>query len=194
MAALSPEGALEQLYELMRDQHVNMRVRLNSAVSASRVEPLTMPGEEPTPAVAFLRNIIHVSHHGTRYNPEWRRQAGAALAYYERRAKKAELQYEVPDQDQRRAGWKRNLDSLLRQRLQADGKWPGSRAALAQPFAIPNADPELAVSALLMSAEQGTKPRQKAIDQPIGERITNRGQRVLVLRDVAVCLRERMAA
>lgn len=184
--------AIEQLYELMRDQSVNMRVRLNSAVSASRVEPLAMPGEDPPPAVAFLRNIIHASLHGTRYNPEWRRQAGAALAYYERRAKKAELMYQVPDQDERNAAWKRNLDSISRQQLWGAGKWPDHSDLLRRPYTTPACDPELAITAMLIPAEQKHR-RRKAIDQPVNERVASSAHRLQILRSVAKCLQDRMA-
>jgi hypothetical protein len=186
-------AALEQLHELMRDQSVTMRVRLNSAISASRVEPLAMPGEETTPAVAFLRNILTLRHHGKPYQATWRKEAAAALAYYERRARKAELQYEVPDQAERSAAWKRNLDSLLRQYLWTEGRWPHDKAALhGDAWHALAADPELALAAILVPAEQRRKTRQKAIDQPIAQHINTDGQRQDILRHVANSLYQRI--
>jgi len=187
------QTALSQLYELMRDNSVSMRVRLNSAIRASRVEPLAMPGEEPPPAVAFLRNIMNFRHNGQSYSAGWRSEAGSALAYYERRARKAELQYEVPDQEERIAAWKRTLDSLLRQRIWAKGHWPEDRDALAIPFTAPECDPDLATTALIVPVEQQQRRvRQKAIDEPIAERISSNRQRLEILREVAVSLQQRV--
>jgi hypothetical protein len=189
--------ALDDLYGLMRDPAVSMRVRLTSAISASRVEPLAMPGMEPPPAVAFLRNIMTYRYQGKAYRAEWRRMAGAALAYWERRAAMAQLKFNVADHDERRAEWHRILNGSIRRHLWAHHRWPQDKAALIGPdeaFEMPAHDPELGLSALLLPGERhNSRRRQTAIDEPEAPRIASEAQRRDILRDIAVVVQRRLA-
>jgi hypothetical protein len=68
----------------MNDGTVGIRNRLNAAVSASRVSPLSMPGESAPPAVVFLRSIVECEHAGLMFRYDYRREAAQALAYWGR--------------------------------------------------------------------------------------------------------------
>jgi hypothetical protein len=191
MPTAIPETALEQLYQIMRDLAAPMRVRLNSAVSASRVEPLVTHGDKPPPAVSFLQHIIQFRKDGKAYKADYRRTAGAALAYYERRAKKAELLYKIPNLDQRNNNTRRLLNSLLRQHLWAAARWPQDKHLLLGPADdIPDINPELAISALLLDAPNQSSPKakQKAVDQPLATQVETPLHRQQILRNVAAAM------
>jgi hypothetical protein len=95
---MAETAAILELYAIMRDHGARERDRLNSAISASRVEPLTLPGEQRPPGVEWLRKMVEDLTAPTGY----RREAASALAYWERRAAKMAVTYEVADADQRR--------------------------------------------------------------------------------------------
>jgi hypothetical protein len=181
------ETAIEDLYDIMRDPASGLRQRLNAAVSASRVERLAMPGETLPEAVMFLREIIGTEHEGSRFRVEYRREAAAALAYYERRVKKAELQYKVADQDERLRQWRGVLNGCIRVHLGRRNLWPGRRDILfkpADPIELPPYDPELGLAALLYAGSRKAK-RPRAIDERSVPTIASDAQRIEILRSIA---------
>src|SRR5262245_41713085 len=94
--------AINDLLAIMRDtMRVTPRDRLNAAVSASRVEKLQMPGEEPPESVRYLRSVIDDPKIATNL----RREAAAAVAYFQKRSAKAALTFQVTDIDQQRREW-----------------------------------------------------------------------------------------
>jgi hypothetical protein len=193
----SDKPALEDLYTLMNDLGVNIRTRLNAAISASRVEPLAQPGQPEPPGVEFLRNIISYRQGKLAYRAEWRRMAGAALAYWERRAAKAALKFNVADHQEQRAEWHRILNGSIRRHLWAHHRWPQDKAALIGPdeaFEMPAHEPELGLSALLLPGERhNSRRRQTAIDEPEAPHIKSQAHRRDILRDIAVVVQRRLA-
>jgi hypothetical protein len=190
--------ALDQLYELMRDPAVGMRVRIMAAISASRVEPTELPGGEPPPAVAFLRNIMTMRHAGQPYSAAWRSKAGAALSYYERRTAIVALKFQVEDDSERRASWRRLINGLLRRELWAQGRWPQDKAALLgaeEQIEFPACSPETALTALLLPAEgRAQRRRKKALDEPAAPTIADEGERREILRSIALLMQRRLEA
>jgi hypothetical protein len=187
--------ALDQLYALMRDGNVPMRARLDSAIRASRVEPLEMPGTEAPPAVLFLRNVMTYKYEGKQYNGVLRSKAGAALAYYERRSAMAALKYNVADDSERIEGWRRVINGLLRRHLVKHRRWPQDKDALLgpdEPFAAPPYAPELGLSALLIANPRG-RHRAKSVDEPESQVIRSQGERDTVLRAIAHVMHNRLA-
>jgi hypothetical protein len=190
-------AALDQLYALMRDGSVAMKVRLNSAVSASRVEPLVQPGMAPPPAVAFLRNIMEYRYEGKQYRAEWRRMAGAALTYWERRAALAAIKFKVADTSEEQAQWRRILNGLLRRHLWAHGRWPQDKGLLlsADVSVLIPCSSELALAALLLPADpMKRRGRKTALDEPDKAVIASEEERHDVLRQIAALLHQRLAA
>lgn len=162
---------LTDLYQIMRDQTVGMRQRINAAVSASRVEALSMPDEAPPEAIVFLRHVIDAEFdNGARFSPQFRRESAAAVSYWERRCKKAELTFGVPDLDEKRRAWRALINGAIRLHLSKVGRWPqDSRVLLGpnDPFEVPAADPETTLSALLLGGHnrQERRRRQRSIDE-----------------------------
>lgn len=68
--------AIHDLYAIMSDGTAGIRNRINAAVSASRVEPLAMPGESEPPVVVFLREVVACEYAGLMF----RYHAGAEPA------------------------------------------------------------------------------------------------------------------
>jgi hypothetical protein len=168
------ERALDDLYQIMADQSVGLRNRLNAAISASRVEPLSMPGEPEPQGVRFLRWIIETEGaDGLRFSPQFRRESAAALAYYQRRAQKAQLLYNVADADERRETWRRILNGALRVHLGKHGHWPQRTDVLltaADKIDVAGLpDPELVLSALLLGGgnRQERRRRQRTVDERV---------------------------
>jgi hypothetical protein len=181
------ETAIDDLYDIMRDPASGMRQRLNAAISASRVERLSMPGEAMPEAVLFLREIVGTEHEGSRFRVEYRREAASALSYSERRAKKAELQYSVPDQDERHRQWRGVLNGCIRLHLGRRGLWPERRNVLFRPddtLEMPPHDPELGLAALLYAGSRKAR-RPRAIDERSVPTIASDAQRLEILRSIA---------
>ena len=130
-----------------------------------------MPGESEPPAVVFLRSIVACEHAGLMFRYDYRREAAAALSYWERRCKKVELQYSVPDEAERRTSWRRILNGALRIHLGKHGRWPADKRVLfsaVDEFELPACDLDLALSALLSGGNrQQSRRRRKAIDERV---------------------------
>ena len=113
-----------------------------------------MSGEAEPPAIAFLRWLLaYKAADGEQFSPSFRRESAAAIAFWERKCRRAELQYSVADQDEIRASWRRIINGLLRRHLWAHNRWPRDKHVLyteGELFELPPHDPELALSALLM--------------------------------------------
>lgn len=187
----SPQNALNDLYQLMRDQSISTRARIDAAVSASRVEPATQPHEQPPPAVQFLRNAITFRHNGKPYQAELRRKAGSALAFWERRAAVAAMKFSVADNTEITNAWRRTLNGLIRHHLWKDGRWPADKHLLIDPddssFDRPPHDPKLALDAILVPGQR-QHAKRKAFDQPDQPHITSEEQREQILADLAKSL------
>ena len=185
-----PDQALEDLYAIMRDGTVGMRVRLNAATNACRLEPLALTGQAPPPAVRFLRNIVNFKHEGKSYSADWRRMAATSLGYWERRSKQATLAFNVTDNTEQTNTWRRVLNGTMRYTLAKNRQWPDDRHNLITPndtaFERPVYDPQLALNAFLLSGERQQKGRRKtAIDEPDKPTIANEQHRRDILADVA---------
>jgi hypothetical protein len=190
-----PKPAISELYLIMHDSGASERDRINSAVSASRVEPLTMPGEEPPPAVKWLRKMVDDLSAPTGY----RRECAAALAYWERRAKKVELAYNVADDTERRRQWRSLVNGAIRLHLAKIGKWPERKDVLMGPddlLEVPAANPEVVLSAILLgSSNRAARRRQKAIDERATELWSgSEAERTELIRPVARLAHERLMA
>jgi hypothetical protein len=189
----APKPAISELYLIMHDSGASERDRINSAVSASRVEPLTMPGEEPPPAVKWLRKMVADLSAPTSY----RRECAAALAYWERRAKKVELTYNVADDIEKVRQWRSLVNGAIRLHLAQIGKWPERKDVLMGPddlLEVPAANPEVVLSALLLgSSNRQQRRRQKAIDERATELWSgSETERAEVLRPIARLAQQRL--
>jgi hypothetical protein len=128
-----------------------------------------MPGESEPEAVLFLRDIVGTEHEGSRFRVEYRREAAAALSYWERRCKKAELQYNVPDENERRASWRKLVNGGIRIHLGKIGRWPQDKHILfgagdeIDVAGLP--DPDLVLSGLLFGGNRPQRRRRRAIDE-----------------------------
>jgi hypothetical protein len=192
------ERGLADLLTIMRDQQVKMRDRINAAVSASRVSALAMPGEPDPPALAFLRWVIDYKRDGIQFPHSWRREAAAAISFWERKCKRAELLYQVPDQSEHRESWRRLINGALRYHLGRNDMWPGRKDILLAPgddFQPPaGVDPETVFAALTLPAgNRQARRRQKAIDERMAS-VWNgtEEQRITLLKPLAVLMRQRL--
>jgi hypothetical protein len=163
---MATKDAIADLLSIMNDEAASPRDRLNSAVSASRVSPLALVGEILPPAVVYLRDVIDDPEAPTNY----RREAAAALAYYQRRVKKAELLYSVADQDERRETWRRVLNACICYQCRLNGRQHKSVLLTADDtFQTPACEPEFALAALLGGSNR--QHRRRAQQTKIDERI-----------------------
>jgi hypothetical protein len=159
---------IHDLDAIVNDGTAGLRNRLNAAIYASRVEKLAMPGETEPPAVVFVRSVVALEHAGTMFRYDYRRESAAALAYWERRCKKAELQYKVPDENERRASWRRILNGVLCAHL---GKHPRRNDVLfkvSDTFEMPPCSPEVALSAILLGANSPQRRRRQKSNRRTG--------------------------
>jgi hypothetical protein len=191
-------AALEDLYAIMNDKTAGIPARLRAGVAASRTERLAMPGEEEPPAVVFLRSIVNCEHPGLMFHHNYRTAAAEALAYWERRCKRAELQYDVPDDTELRTKWRRILNGLIRAHLVTTQRWPRDEyflIAADEPFTMPAGDPDTTLAALLLGGQnRHAKRRQKAIDQPVASGMWSGSeeQRLALIRPLAELVRQRI--
>jgi hypothetical protein len=179
------KSAIAELYAIMLDTSLEFRHRHNASVSASRVEPLALePGTPEPPAVTFLRATLNPDNN---HPPQFRREAGAALAYFERRHAKASLKFNVDNSSETRTAWSRILNAAIRAHLWKHHRWPADKHLLITPNQITNLPaypPETALSAIL--SPQTRKPaRRKALDQPDSPTVTSPEQRQEILRFIA---------
>ena len=143
-----------------------------------------MPGESEPPAVVFLRSIVACEHAGLMFRYDYRREAAAALSYWERRCKKVELQYSVPDEAERRTSWRRILNGALRIHLGKHGRWPADKRVLfsaVDEFELPACDPDLALSALRKAIDErvpgtwsGTEAERRELLLPLARLVHQR--------------------
>jgi hypothetical protein len=190
------ETAISALLKIMRNETTSPRDRLNAAVSASRVERLQMPGEAPPASVQYLRDIIDDDSAATNF----RREAAAATAYFERRSRKAALSFAISDVDAKRETWRRLLNGALRHHFWRHGRWPQDKALLlgqADEIDIVGLpDPEIVTAALLVPAgNRHTRRRQRAIDEPVTTGVWSgtESERKEVLRPLARAVHARLA-
>jgi hypothetical protein len=183
-----PDQGLNDLYDLMNDQSISLRQRIYAAVSASRVEPLGLIGDEP-PAVVFLRSIVNFNLEGKTYAAAHRHLAAQALAYWERRAKQAAIKFAVTDDAERIAAWRRINNGTIRYAIVKNNRWPQDKHSLIAPndseFARPAYDPELVLSAIFLPGEHTKKRRAKAIDEPDKPIIGSENHRREILSTIA---------
>jgi hypothetical protein len=191
------QRGLDDLLSIMRDQSVKARDRLNAAVSASRVSALAMPGDEAPEAVKYLRYIIDYMKDGIQFPAAWRREAASAVSYYERRAAKNALQFQVTDTAEQNREWRALLNGVLRRHLWHAKRWPRDRAVL---FAVDEAlpampcDPSLALTALMLPFDRHSRrARRKGLDEPDMVAITSEEQRRDILRAIARCMHRRLS-
>ena len=156
-----------------------------------------MPGEAAPPAVVFLRSIVAMEHAGLMLRFDLRREAAQAVAYWERRAKRAELQYEVPDQTERRESWRKLINSALRVHLSKHGCWPAGKDMLLQPgdeFEMPATDPEIAYSAMMLGGNRHQRrQRQKFLDERLpGKWTGDETERAELIRVIATAAHQRL--
>jgi hypothetical protein len=163
--------AIANLLEIMRDESASPRDRINAAVSASRVEKLQLPGEEPPESIAYLRAIISDIDVATNF----RREAAAACAYFERRSKKAALTFEVADLTEQQRQWANIANACLRYQLSLSGDWPQNRNLLQQDAPTPPTNPEVTIAALLMpvTRARSASRKRRTVDDPGGTPILN---------------------
>lgn len=176
--------AIANLLDIMRDESASPRDRINAAVSASRVEKLQLPGDEPPESIAYLRFLADHPDVPTNF----RREAAAACAYFERRSAKAALTFEVADTSEQRSQWAAIARAALRARLSRASTWPECRELLRSTETIkaPTSSPEQAIAALLTTAHtQTTQRRRRAIDDPGGPAINSERERRAAIRAVA---------
>ena len=187
------------LYEIMNDGRAGIPNRLRAAVAASRVERLSMPGESEPPAIVFLRSVVASEHEGLMFRYDLRREAAQGLAYWERRCKRAALQFAVPDADEKRRAWLRIINGGLRAHLTTRGSWPARKDVLLTDTdeidvaSLP--DPDLVLSALLLGGNrQQRRQRQKAIDEPVAATWSGtEEQRIETIRPLAKAVHRRLA-
>jgi hypothetical protein len=190
--------ALDDLYDIMRDGTAGIRNRLNAAISASRVERLAMPGEPEPPAVAFLRTIVAGQHAGLMFRHDYRRESASALAYWERRCKRAELQYDVADADERRDSWCKLVNGGIRLHLGKIGRWPQDKHVLltaADEIDVTGLpDPDLVLSALLIGGHnRHARRRLRAIDERVPAVWSgSENERNALLRSLAKLVHQRL--
>lgn len=180
--------AIANLIDIMRDETASPRDRINAAVSASRVQKLQLPGEEPPESVAYLRSLIDDPITPTNH----RREAAAACAYFERRSAKAALTFEVADLTEQQRQLDRIANAALRYQLTTrQGAWPIQRDLLQPDAPMPPANPELPLAALLMpvTTTQHAKRKRRAVDDPGGTPIigSQRERRAAILPVAKVC-------
>lgn len=197
------ERALDDLLAIMRDQRVGMRDRINASISASRVSALTLPGESEPEAVVFLRWIIDFDggQKGERFSPSFRREAAAALSFWQRRAAKMALTYEVPDQTERAAGWRKLINGAIRLHLSEHDLWPARRDILltaaeeiVDVASLP--DPERVLSALMLPAggNRHARRRLKAIDERLADIfLGTEAERLALIKPLALLAEARLA-
>jgi len=175
----------------MNDQSISLRQRIYAAVSASRVEPLGLIGDEP-PAVVFLRAIITFNHEGKTYAAAHRHLAAQALAYWERRAKQAAIKFAVTDNAEQIIAWRRITNGTIRYAISKIHRWPQDKHSLVKPndteFARPAFDPELALNAMFLPGEHTKKRRAKAIDEPDKPTINSEKQRINIIAALAAVI------
>jgi hypothetical protein len=177
--------AILNLLDIMRDESASPRDRINAAVSASRVEKLQLPGDEPPESIAYLRSLLDDQDVPTNF----RREAAAACAYFERRSAKAALTFEVADTSEQRKQWAVIAKAALRARLSTTSAWPDHRHLLRSTEQIhqpPTSSPELAIAAMLTAAHsQASQRKRRAIDDPGGPTINSERERRLAIRALA---------
>jgi hypothetical protein len=156
-----------------------------------------MPGESEPPAVVFLREVVACEYAGLMFRHDYRREAAAALAYWERRCRKAELLYSVSDQEERQRQWRSLINGGIRLALARTGRWPADKHILLgpdDPFELPAVDAEHALNSLLMPAASTRKTRrQRAIDErglPPG--VSSEAERLELLRPLAQLVHARL--
>ena len=184
--------AIANLLDIMRDEAASPRDRINAAVSASRVQKLQLPGEEPPESVAYLRSLIDDIDVATNF----RREAAAACAYFERRSKKAALTFEVADLTEQQRQWANIANACLRYQLTASGDWPDARNLLQQDMPTPTTNPETTIPALLMpvTRARSTTRKRRAVDDPGGTPIINsERERRDAIKPIAKLCAERQA-
>ena len=153
-----------------------------------------MPGEAPPEFVRYLRAIIDDVSAATNF----RREAAAACAYFERRSQKAALDFDVRDLDEKRQIWTRILNACLRYHLGRANAWPTRRDVLfrdGDEFEMPSGEPEQVLTALLQPAgsNRHARRRQRAIDDP-GELpvIASEAERFALIRPIARLVHTRL--
>ena len=193
-----PEAAIDTLLELMADRTLSLRQRLNAAVSASRVERLQLPGEAPPASIVFLRWVLDFrGQGGAQFDPSFRRESAAALAYFERRSKKHALQFDIVDLTERHKQWVRILNACLRYHLRQRGQ-PLRQDMLFRnddEFAAPPCEPERAMAVLLLPADgqQRSQRRLRSIDDPGLPANVSETERLQIVRAIALILQRRLA-
>jgi hypothetical protein len=192
------KSALEELYDLMNDGVAGIANRVRAATAASRVEPLAMPGEDEPPAVVFLRSIVASQHKGLMFHYDHRTAAATALSYWERRRTKAELQYAVADDAERTNAWRRLINGGIRFHLTQHNRWPQDKHILltdSDAFDVPNTDPSLVLSALMLGGNRQARRRLKrAIDEPVtGVWSGTEEERQALLKVLAQAMHQRLA-
>ena len=162
--------AIANLLQIMRDDSASPRDRINAAVSASRVQKLQLPGEEPPESVAYLRSLLDDIDVATNL----RREAAAAVAYFERRSAKAALNFEVADASEQQRQWVTVINACIRYELTtrpgSNRSWPEDRELLRQgdvPTPATATEPTVAAILLPVSRLAGRR-RTKHIDDPGG--------------------------
>jgi hypothetical protein len=194
------ETGLADLLQIMRDRNVGMRDRLNAGVSASRVSAVAHAGEAEPEAITFLRWVISfVGQEGDQFSPSFRREAAAALAFWQRRVARSALQYNVAGVDEKRRQWRSLVNGAIRLHLARIGKWPERKDVLMGPdeaLELPAADPEVVLSALMLgSSNRQQRRRQKAIDERAAELWSgSETERAELLRPIARLAHERLQA
>jgi hypothetical protein len=188
------KDAITHLLDIMDDENASPRDRLNAAVSASRCEQLQlMPGEPEPASVQYLRALLDDPEVPTNH----RRESAAAVAYFERRSRKAMLAFDVPDDTQRITKWRRVLNGCLRFHLAQHGRWPADKRVLLGPndlFEPPAGDPDRALNALLLPAANRHERRRRAVDDPGGvASIGSEAERMSILRSIAEFVHQRLA-
>jgi hypothetical protein len=201
IAVGSAKSGLSDLLSIMRDTELAMRVRLSAGISASRVSPLSLrPGEPEPEAVRFSRWITDAEFdRGERFSAEFRREAAQSLAYWERRRERAELQFAVPDTDEKRRAWVRLVNGGLRTFLSKRGRWPQDKRVLLTAAddidlaGLP--DPELVLSAVCVGPQnRHERRRARAIDEPIaGTWSGTEEQRLELIRPLAAAVLARLS-
>ena len=193
------ETALDDLLALTRDPKVSTRNKLSAAISASRVSPLVLPGEELPEAIKFLRYIIDFrARDGSQFSAGFRREAAAGLAYWQRRAQKMVIEYDVSDQAELRVKWTRIVNGALRFYLNQRGLWPRRKDVLFDRddlFELPAGDPDRTLMALQHPvAVNRHEKRRRAVDDPGGPAtIGSEAERLSIIRPIARLVLERLA-
>lgn len=180
--------AIANLLDIMRDTTASPRDRINAAVSASRVEKLQLPGDEPPESIAYLRSLLDNPTVATNF----RREAAAACAYFERRSAKAALTFEVAETSEQRAQWDAIARAAMRARLSTSRAWPECRDLLPSDRSeTPAGNPDQAIAALLTTARQTGQRKRRAIDDPGSPIITSERERRAAIKAVAGTIQPR---